>query len=108
MSQPGDLERFVIAQQAVYPAVLDELRRGKKSTHWMWFVFPQVDGLGHSAMARRFAIQSRDEGLAAATTPRSLEPPTATGLPRKSGWSLFDGRIESVHIDMNDLANASC
>ena len=39
-----------------------ELHRGKKSTHWMWFIFPQVNGLGHSAMAKRFAIRSRGEG----------------------------------------------
>ena len=59
-----DLERFVIAQEGVYAAVLDELRRGRKTSHWMWFVFPQIAGLGSSAMARRYAIGSLDEARA--------------------------------------------
>lgn len=60
------LERFVRAQDAdgTYAAALDELRRGRKRSHWMWFVFPQVAGLGHSAMARRFAISSLEEARA--------------------------------------------
>lgn len=56
-----DLERFVAAQDQVYPGVLDELRRGRKSGHWMWFVFPQVAGLGQSPMSQRYAISSLDE-----------------------------------------------
>ena len=61
---PFDLARFVAAQDPVWPAPLAELTRGCKTSHWMWFVFPQVAGLGHSAMARRYAIRSRDEAAA--------------------------------------------
>jgi uncharacterized protein (DUF1810 family) len=61
---PYDLDRFLVAQQPVYDDVIDELRRGRKTSHWMWFVFPQVAGLGSSAMARRFAIASLDEARA--------------------------------------------
>ncbi|HYH92683.1 MAG TPA: DUF1810 domain-containing protein [Candidatus Saccharimonadales bacterium] len=57
----SDLERFVAAQLAVYASVLAELRRGRKTTHWMWFIFPQLAGLGRSALARQYAIRSLDE-----------------------------------------------
>ena len=56
MDDSHDLQRFVTAQAPVYDQVRDELRRGRKASHWMWFVFPQIAGLGHSAMARRYAI----------------------------------------------------
>jgi uncharacterized protein (DUF1810 family) len=59
-----DLERFITAQDLVYATVLDELRCGRKQTHWIWFIFPQVEGLGHSATARRYAIRAREEALA--------------------------------------------
>jgi len=64
MTDPFDLQRFLDAQAPIYPRVVDELRRGQKQTHWMWFVFPQLAGLGHSAMAQRFAIGSREEAVA--------------------------------------------
>jgi uncharacterized protein (DUF1810 family) len=56
-----DLERFVAAQRPVYETALAELRRGRKASHWMWFVFPQVAGLGYSEMARRYAIRDLAE-----------------------------------------------
>ncbi|MFP5342974.1 MAG: DUF1810 domain-containing protein [Candidatus Limnocylindria bacterium] len=56
-----DPERFVEAQDTVYDDVRSELRRGRKSSHWMWFVFPQLAGLGRSATAQRYAIESLDE-----------------------------------------------
>jgi uncharacterized protein (DUF1810 family) len=59
-----DLERFVAAQADVYDAVVGELRRGRKTGHWMWFVFPQIAGLGQSAMSERYAIRSLDEARA--------------------------------------------
>jgi uncharacterized protein (DUF1810 family) len=59
MSDSFDLRRFVDAQAAVYGRVVEELSRGRKQSHWMWFIFPQVAGLGFSAMAQRFAIGSR-------------------------------------------------
>lgn len=64
MQSEFDLERFVVAQESVYPAVLGELRRGRKRTHWMWYIFPQIAGLGHSDMAQRYAIASADEAAA--------------------------------------------
>jgi uncharacterized protein (DUF1810 family) len=64
MTDPFDLERFVDAQAPVYASVLAELRRGRKQSHWMWFIFPQFAGLGHSAMAQRYALSSRDEAVA--------------------------------------------
>jgi len=64
MSDRFDLQRFLDAQAPVYPFVLRELRAGCKQSHWIWFVFPKLAGLGHSAMAQRFAISSRDEAVA--------------------------------------------
>jgi uncharacterized protein (DUF1810 family) len=58
---PFDLERFVAAQRPLYATALTELRSGDKRTHWMWFVFPQVIGLGASSTARHYAIRSREE-----------------------------------------------
>lgn len=59
-----DLERFLSAQAAIYSRALAELRSGRKRTHWMWFIFPQIEGLGHSATAMRYAIKSIDEARA--------------------------------------------
>jgi uncharacterized protein (DUF1810 family) len=59
-----DLERFVDAQREVFDQVLAELRFGLKQTHWMWFIFPQLTGLGSSPMARRYAISSLEEAQA--------------------------------------------
>jgi uncharacterized protein (DUF1810 family) len=59
-----DLERFVDAQAGVYDRVCGELRAGRKRSHWMWFVFPQIRGLGSSEMAVRYAISSLDEAKA--------------------------------------------
>lgn len=59
-----DLQRFVAAQAPVIAQVRRELSEGRKRSHWMWFVFPQLAGLGHSAMARRYAISSLDEARA--------------------------------------------
>lgn len=64
MTDPFDLQRFLDAQAPVYAQVLAELRRGEKQSHWMWFIFPQIAGLGHSATAQRFAITSREEAVA--------------------------------------------
>lgn len=64
MQDPFDLNRFVEAQAPVCEAVRSELAAGRKSTHWMWFVFPQIAGLGMSAMSQRYAIQSLSEARA--------------------------------------------
>jgi uncharacterized protein (DUF1810 family) len=59
-----DLQRFVDAQSAVYDRVVEELSSGRKRSHWMWFIFPQIAGLGFSAMAQHFAIRSKAEAVA--------------------------------------------
>lgn len=63
-SMPYDLERFLVAQAGVYDGVLEELRRGRKSGHWIWFIFPQIAGLGYSPVSQHFAIASLDEARA--------------------------------------------
>jgi uncharacterized protein (DUF1810 family) len=64
VNDPFDLERFVTAQRGVYDDALQELREGEKRSHWIWFIFPQVAGLGSSPMAERYAIQSAREAQA--------------------------------------------
>ncbi|WP_158747969.1 DUF1810 domain-containing protein [Acidobacterium sp. S8] len=64
MQDTYNLQRFVDAQDSVYEQVCAELRAGQKRSHWMWFIFPQIQGLGQSSMAIRFAISSLDEAKA--------------------------------------------
>ena len=64
MTDPFHLQRFRKAQAPVYSRVVAELARGQKQSHWMWFRFPQLAGLGRSPMAQRFAIASREEAVA--------------------------------------------
>jgi uncharacterized protein (DUF1810 family) len=61
---PFNLQRFVEAQNPCFELVRSELREGKKRGHWIWFIFPQIKGLGHSPMAQQFAISSQDEAEA--------------------------------------------
>jgi len=61
---PFDLARFVEAQEEDYREALEEIRSGRKRSHWMWYIFPQFNGLGFSEMSRRYAIQSLDEAKA--------------------------------------------
>jgi len=61
---PYDLRRFVDAQESVYRTVVAELRAGRKRSHWIWFIFPQLRGLGRSGTAIRYGIASRDEAAA--------------------------------------------
>jgi uncharacterized protein (DUF1810 family) len=58
---PYDLKRFLSAQEGVYERALSELRGGRKQTHWIWFIFPQIDGLGYSPTAKRYAVKSIEE-----------------------------------------------
>lgn len=64
MNDPYDLQRFIEAQDPVYDEVCAELRNGRKESHWMWFIFPQLRGLGHSQTAVKFGIASREEAEA--------------------------------------------
>ncbi|MGZ4959193.1 MAG: DUF1810 domain-containing protein [Methylomonas sp.] len=63
-NDPFDLSRFLEAQELMYETALSELKNGRKRSHWMWFVFPQIDGLGSSSTAKRYAIKSIAEARA--------------------------------------------
>lgn len=64
MNDPYDLQRFVDAQRPIHDRALTELKAGLKQSHWMWFIFPQIAGLGRSETARRYAIQNAEEAKA--------------------------------------------
>jgi uncharacterized protein (DUF1810 family) len=64
MDDPHDLQRFVNAQNPIFDQVRSELQTGRKQSHWMWFIFPQLRGLGHSEMANKYGIASRAEAEA--------------------------------------------
>jgi uncharacterized protein (DUF1810 family) len=64
MNDPHNLQRFLDAQEAVFDTACAELQRGHKTTHWIWFIFPQIAGLGHSTTSRKFAIANLDEAKA--------------------------------------------
>ena len=98
MSDPYDLQRFVDAQDrgGIYDGALAELREGRKTSHWMWFVFPQIAGLGSSPMAQRYAISSLDEARAYLAHPvlgdRLREAARAlTGLDTRSPDEVLGG-----------------
>jgi uncharacterized protein (DUF1810 family) len=105
MSDPHDLQRFLDAQDAggTYERALTELQRGRKSTHWMWFVFPQLAGLGASPTARHYAIQSLDEARAYLAHPvlgARLRECAAVVLTADSGRSSDDifGSIDALKL----------
>jgi uncharacterized protein (DUF1810 family) len=60
-NDPYNLSRFLTAQEGVYVRALAELKGGRKQTHWMWFIFPQIEGLGYSPTARRYSIKNKEE-----------------------------------------------
>ncbi|WP_435016289.1 DUF1810 domain-containing protein [Tundrisphaera sp. TA3] len=91
---PHDLGRFVHAQRDDYDRALAEVRAGEKRSHWMWYIFPQVDGLGSSPMARRYAIKSADEARAyldhPVLGPRLREiAEAALAVPERSALDIF-------------------
>lgn len=93
-TDPFNLRRFVQAQESIYANVLSELRNGRKRTHWMWFIFPQLAGLGHSSTAQHYAIQGREEAqhyLAHPVLGQRLRECTATVLhsTERSAWEIF-------------------
>ena len=96
-----DLDRFVAAQDGVYPQALAELRRGAKRSHWMWFVFPQIAGLGSSAMAQTYAIASADEARAYLAHPilgtRLIEVTRAVTSATGSAEAILGG-IDAVKL----------
>jgi uncharacterized protein (DUF1810 family) len=97
---PFDLERFVTAQAAVFPAVLAELKAGRKRSHWMWFVFPQLRGLGHSAMAGFYGIASLDEARAYLAHPL-LGP--RLDLCTRTVLDLQDGSLHRIFGSPDDM-----
>ena len=100
MSDPYDLQRFIAAQNPVYGKVCSELRDGSKKTHWMWFIFPQIEGLGFSPLARKFAISSLAE--AAAYLAHPVLGPRLTECTRLI--NLVEGRpIEQIFGYPDDL-----
>ena len=101
---PYDLERFVAAQDAggTYGRVVAELQRGRKVSHWMWFVFPQIRGLGHSHVSRMYAISGLDEAQAYLAHP-VLGPRLAecagivAGLSGRTAEQIFGG-IDAIKL----------
>jgi uncharacterized protein (DUF1810 family) len=104
-NDPFDLRRFVDAQNLCFDDVRSELRDGKKRSHWMWFIFPQIAGLGHSFLAQKFAISSKKEAEAylghPIPGPRLRE---CTGLV-----NLIEGRsFEQIFGSPDDMKFRSC
>lgn len=85
------LERFVRAQEPVYAQVLAELERGRKTSHWMWFIFPQVAGLGMSPMSQRYAIAGLPEARA------YLEHPVLGPRLLECSQLVADAEVDSAH-----------
>ena len=113
MSDPHDLKRFVDAQAHTYDQALAELRAGQKRTHWMWFVFPQIAGLGRSGMAQRFAIRDLAEAKAYLSHPllgRRLvaAAQTLTALDTEDPAEVF-GSVDAMklHSSMTLFAQAA-
>ena len=99
---PHNLDRFVRAQAGVYDQALAELRRGRKTSHWMWFVFPQLAGLGRSAMARTYAISGSAEARAYLAHPLLGDRlraclDTLQALPPTSAEAVF-GTVDAMKL----------
>jgi uncharacterized protein (DUF1810 family) len=93
-SDPFDLQRFVQAQAASYDRALSELREGEKRSHWMWYIFPQIEGLGNSPMSHRYSIKSPIEARAylahAVLGPRLREcAAVVNGIVGRSALDIF-------------------
>jgi uncharacterized protein (DUF1810 family) len=97
-----DLARFVAAQEGVYGRALAELRHGRKESHWMWFVFPQIAGLGSSPAARHYAIASSDEARAFLAHPllgaRLRECTAAILAHRERGAAAIFGAVDAMKL----------
>jgi uncharacterized protein (DUF1810 family) len=102
---PFNLNRFICAQEPVIAQVVNELRAGQKASHWMWFVFPQIRGLGSSSLAQRYAIASREEAKAYHQHPvlgARLQQCTQLVL------NIEDRRAEQVFGYPDDMKFRSC
>jgi uncharacterized protein (DUF1810 family) len=99
---PYNLERFVTAQERVFKHVLAELKAGTKVSHWMWFIFPQIAGLGYSPAAQLYAITSLDEARAYLAHPvlgaRLIDCATIlTGLTGRTAEQIF-GEVDALKL----------
>ena len=105
MEDPCNLQRFVDAQDPIFDQVCSELRQGRKRGHWAWFIFPQIAGLGHSRLAREYAIKTREE--AAAYLQHPVLGPRLRECTRLV--TLIDGRgIEQIFGYPDHLKFRSC
>ncbi len=105
MSDPHDLDRFVRAQESDYATALSELKSGRKRSHWMWYVFPQFEGLGFSLTSRRYAIKSLAEAKA------YLEHPVLGPRLRECAEAVLGVEGRSAHQifgSPDDLKLKSC
>ena len=104
-TDPHSLQRFVDAQSDDYESALAELRAGQKRTHWMWYIFPQLEGLGASSMARRYAIKDLDEARA------YLQHPVLGPRLRECAGAMLEHRDRSARAILgspDDLKLRSC
>jgi len=102
VAEPFDLDRFVTAQATSYDSALAEIHRGAKRSHWMWYIFPQIAGLGRSEIARHYAIRSLGEAQAYLAHPllgqRLLECVAALqALPHTTAENVFGG-VDAVKL----------
>lgn len=90
MNDPYDLNRFLVAQENEYEIALREIRNGRKQSHWMWFIFPQIVGLGRTETSKTYAIKSREEAVA------YLEHPTLGGRLREASEAVLSIQDKSA------------
>lgn len=100
-----DFGRFLDAQRHSYAQALQELRNGKKRSHWMWFMFPKLEGLGHSATARHFALRSADEARAYLAHPRLGE---RFRVATEAALAHADCNLAEIFGHPDDLKFRSC
>lgn len=103
MEQSYDLQRFLEAQERDYPTALREIRAGRKNSHWIWYIFPQLRALGQSPLAKRFGIADLDEArayLAEPTLRARLEEISAAllGLPYSNPYAVMGSRVDGVKL----------
>ncbi|MFO0938385.1 MAG: DUF1810 domain-containing protein [Gemmataceae bacterium] len=112
-SDPFDLQRFVEAQEENYSQALAEIQAGRKQSHWMWFIFPQIDGLGFSSMAKRYSIKSRAEAEAYLSHPvlgaRIIEcAKAAAAVPGPSSALTVFGSPDDMKLRSSMTLFANC
>ena len=93
----NSLERFVVVQEKMYPIVMKEIQNGQKETHWMWYIFPQLRGLGMSAMAHIYGLSGLEEAIA------YLEHPVLSGRLQELCVALLHHKDKSAYEIFGDL-----